>query len=165
MFVIYLNTHAFFTAEKKLPHMSEKVRFNQYKYLASTNTLLASDWWRSWMWGRPPWFLKKHVHELVRGMGEAGCASGSPGWPRLGPAHNWEMLRDPLGISTQSRRINGNRQPPCQRRKVLAEARQNKTATEHLPTRVLFFFVTRHATSRVTFCHAKMKSWIKFLVC
>ena len=47
--------------------------------------------------------------------------------------------------------------------KVLAGARQENT-TEH-PDIVLSFFVMCHATLRVTFCHPKMKSWIKFLLC
>ena len=63
-----------------------------------------------------PWFLKKHVHEFVRGMGEAECTSISPGWARFGLVHNWEMLRDPPGTQTLSQRINGKGQPPCQRR-------------------------------------------------
>ena len=33
----------------------------------------------------------------------------------------------------------------------------NKTVNEHLPPRVLIFCMTRHATSRVALCHAKVK--------
>ena len=44
--------------------------------------------------------------------------------------------------------------------KVLAGARQRKSH-QAPPTRVFLLFLTRHATSRVTFCHAKMKAGIK----
>ena len=44
------NTHAF----TKMPHMSGKVRFMQYKYPISTNKQLATVWWCSWRWGWPP---------------------------------------------------------------------------------------------------------------
>ena len=60
--------------------MSDKARFMQYKYPISTNTRLASDWWRSWMWGRPPAdSLKSACMTLLEVEGEAGCASDNLG--------------------------------------------------------------------------------------
>ena len=112
-----------------------------------------------------PWFLKKHVHEFVRGRGWGRVCDANPWWTSLGPAHNWVVLRYPPGSQTQSRSINGKGQPPCQRRERPYRGKADKTANEHLPPRVLIFCMTSHATSRVTFCHAKVKSWIKFLVC
>ena len=43
-----------FFINQKMSHMSEKVRFKQYKYPISPKTRIANDWWCSWMWGWPP---------------------------------------------------------------------------------------------------------------
>ena len=69
----------FYTYEKKkMPHMSDKAIFMQYKYPISTNPRLASDWRRSWMWGRPPPppppdSLKSACMTLLEVGGEVGC--------------------------------------------------------------------------------------------
>ena len=45
----------------------------------------------------PPNSLKSACMTLLEVEGEVGCASGNLGWARLGPAHNWEMLKDTSG--------------------------------------------------------------------
>ena len=107
--------HAFQKVEKKVPHTSKKTWFVQYKYSISANRQIASNWWCSWMWGWPPWFLKRQVHALVRGRGW-GRVRQQPRVNRPRPALDWEVLGDPLGFQTLSQRINGNWEPPCQQR-------------------------------------------------
>ena len=64
--------------------------------------------------------LESTCMTLLEVVGEAECAAAAPGEPA------WEALKVPLGTQTLSQRMNGNRQPPCQRREVLAEARRTK---------------------------------------
>ena len=45
----------------------------------------------------PPDSLKSACMILSEVEDEAVVCCGSPGWARLGPAHSWEVLRDPPG--------------------------------------------------------------------
>ena len=84
------------------------------------------------------------------------CAATVPGEP-ASAWHTAGRCSEIPGISTQSRRINGKGQPPCQRRERPYRGKAKEKATEHLPLGFCFF---RDASrkSRVTLCHAKVKS-------
>ena len=67
------------------------------------------------MWGvAAPDSLKSTSMTLLGVEGEAVCAATAPGEPALAQRTAGRCSEIP-GISTQSRRINGKGQPPCQR--------------------------------------------------
>ena len=79
-----------------------------------------------------PESLKARAIMLLGVVGEANV-SRYPVVNQLRPGTLLGGAQSPLGSSTRSQRINGNRQPPCQRLKVLAEARQTKQPPSTTP--------------------------------
>ena len=69
-----------------------------------------------------------------------GGAHRSPGISNSVPEYNWEGT---AALSAAGKDLTGVRQ---------------RNSHRAPPPRVLCFCMTRHATSRVTFCHAKTKS-------
>ena len=101
--------------------------------------------------------LKSTCITLLEVEGEAVCAATTPGKPAL-------ALHTAGRCSEIPRDLNSVTEDKREGTAALSAAGKTwpgsgKTNSHQAPPpRVLPFFVTRHATSRVTFCHAKMKS-------
>ena len=145
------------TRQRKMPHMSDKPCFMQYKYMRLANRRLASDRWCSWMWGVAAIdSLKSTCMTLLGVEGEPVCAATVPGEPA--PAQHTAGR-----CSEIPRDLNSVPEDKWERKAALSAAGKTKPGLSERkshrapPPRVVHFFVMRHATSRVTLCHAKMK--------